>query len=272
MLERSDFGMFSTCCKCNKRKPCIFWNFRTQQVITPIEYFNNTNIKMVSGDLCYECYQMEAGGFTFEKGVSKHDGEPYFTTWLGHRMYPCQPDRNHYDIRDIAHSLSIVRRYGGHTNKGYSSGQHSLLVAKYAPQPFKFRALLHDAGDAIVGDMVSPLKHHPELKTFVKYEDMIQQSIYKAYGLSPVMDHQEEEIIKTYDLAALAAEARCLTNHSWWQKIPQKDIITEYIVPLEDEAVEHLFLREFDRLYKERLSNEEEFIRCCGSASGVSPS
>ena len=49
----------------------------------------------------------------------------------------------------------------------------------------------------------------------------------------------------------LAAEARCLTNHDWWKHIPEKDLIQETIVPLEDAIVEQQFLQRFHELYKE---------------------
>ncbi|RYF85792.1 MAG: hypothetical protein EOO03_12755, partial [Chitinophagaceae bacterium] len=63
------------------------------------------------------------------------------------------------NINDIATALSRIPRFGGHTCAFYSVAQHSVLVAALAPDYLKKEALLHDAAEAYLGDVIKPLKH-----------------------------------------------------------------------------------------------------------------
>lgn len=60
---------------------------------------------------------------------------------------------------DIAHALSRICRFGGHTMGHYSVAEHSILVASLAPENLKLEALLHDAPEAYLGDVIKPLKN-----------------------------------------------------------------------------------------------------------------
>ncbi|HQP24038.1 MAG TPA: hypothetical protein PLP16_02645, partial [Smithellaceae bacterium] len=61
-------------------------------------------------------------------------------------------------VEDIVHSLSLINRFNGAAKFPYSVAQHSLYVAGLLPPELKLQGLLHDAPEAYVGDMVSPLK------------------------------------------------------------------------------------------------------------------
>src|SRR4051812_16341267 len=67
--------------------------------------------------------------------------------------------RNHnYDIKAIAHALSNLCRYTGHSKRFYSVAEHCVLVSRLVDPRFAFEGLMHDASEAFCGDVASPLK------------------------------------------------------------------------------------------------------------------
>jgi len=117
------------------------------------------------------------------------------------------------DVRlaDIAHSLSIINRFTGHTKEPYSVAQHSVLVSKIVEERHALWALLHDASEAYVGDVATPLK--VMLPNYRELEEHIQKTIAQKFGLKWPMPHE----IKEADLKALMAEKRDLIpgGHDW---------------------------------------------------------
>ena len=90
----------------------------------------------------------------------------------------------------------------------YSVAQHSLIVAGLVPPHLRLAALLHDAAEAYLGDMVKPLK--VLLPEFAVLEDKVSAIIAATYGL----DFSDYAPIKRADLIALATEKRDLMPHS----------------------------------------------------------
>ena len=68
------------------------------------------------------------------------------------------PKPEQFAIEDIAHSLSRIQRWGGHTNFEWSVAQHSIECCLIARNTDRFAALMHDAAEAYLGDMLSPIK------------------------------------------------------------------------------------------------------------------
>jgi 5'-deoxynucleotidase YfbR-like HD superfamily hydrolase len=69
------------------------------------------------------------------------------------------PNADMICIEDIAQALSKICRFGGHSNDFYSVAQHSVVVANLAPAYLCKEALLHDAAEAYLGDVIKPLKN-----------------------------------------------------------------------------------------------------------------
>lgn len=115
-----------------------------------------------------------------------------------------KPEENDYSIIDIAHALSRLCRFNGHCMKFYSVAQHSVSVSLIVRQELALEALLHDAAEAYLGDISSPLKSI--LGDFRRIEEEFDRALRRAHGLPPEM-HPE---VKAADLRLLATEQRDL--------------------------------------------------------------
>ena len=132
----------------------------------------------------------------------------YVSTYSGNRFYPLRPHIDKVAIEDIAHGLAYQCRFNGQTQVFYSIAQHSLIVASLVPPRMRLTALLHDAAEAYLGDMVKPLK--VLLPEFAALEDKVSAIIAATYGI----DFSDYAPIKQADLIALATEKRDLMPHS----------------------------------------------------------
>jgi 5'-deoxynucleotidase YfbR-like HD superfamily hydrolase len=124
-----------------------------------------------------------------------------FNTCTGKLIDLNNPSESLIEISDIANALSQICRFGGHTRQFYSVAQHSCLVAGLAPKDLKKEALLHDAAEAYLGDVIKPLKILIE-PLYAPFEFAFQQVINQKFGLLP----EKLNAIKRYDLQALELE------------------------------------------------------------------
>lgn len=140
--------------------------------------------------------------------------EPSLCTWMGKRFFPADPRVVDVHVGDIAHALSNMPRFAGHTKRFYSVAQHSVAVSHACGPVASAYGLLHDASEAYLMDMPRPLKQlFPEYKNV---EDRLQAAIYEAFGLSPDAVPQS---VKEADEHALRDEQRWLMQDTpWWQK------------------------------------------------------
>jgi hypothetical protein len=111
------------------------------------------------------------------------------STWIqtstGKAFDPFAPDPAAICIEDIAHALSNVCRFTGHCRSFYSVAQHSVEVATRLPPELQAHALLHDASEAYLLDLPSPLKQRPEFAAYRWAEKQLQAAIYARFGLDP---------------------------------------------------------------------------------------
>lgn len=82
----------------------------------------------------------------------------WIQTHSGKRFDLLDPTPEMVDSEDIAHALSQLCRYTGHCKHFYSVAQHCVHVSERVPPEFALAGLLHDAHEAYVGDVSSPLK------------------------------------------------------------------------------------------------------------------
>ena len=109
------------------------------------------------------------------------------TTLSGKFFDILKPEEYDFDIEEIASALSNICRYTGHVNTFYSVAEHSVLVSRIVPERLALAGLLHDASEAYLGDVSSPLKALlPEYKAI---ERRVQSAIADAFGLGDSLDH-----------------------------------------------------------------------------------
>ena len=133
-------------------------------------------------------------------------------TVSGKKVNVSNPDPNTIDISDIAWALSRMPRFSGHTIPyvPYSVAQHCIRVMKelapHGPE-IQLYGLLHDAAEAYINDLPSPVKHIPEIHAVIKkLEDKLMLTIYQALGIRPPTE-EEEAIVKLADKNQQAVEA-----------------------------------------------------------------
>lgn len=165
-------------------------------------------------------------------------------TFSGKRFYPLDPDLDDINIVDIAHALSNVCRYGGQCKEFYSVAQHSVVCSWEASYPNKKWALLHDASEAYIGDIIHPLKTTPQYEAYRIIEDRLMAAICEKFGLPVDMPEEVHDI----DMLVRYTEMRDFGS------IPEEFWINETmldykIVPLTPVKAKILFLNTFSRLF-----------------------
>lgn len=140
----------------------------------------------------------------------------------GRRLDLINPDPADIEIEDIAHGLCRVARWNGQTigDHPFSVAQHSLLVEEIftkandnATHEERLAALLHDAPEYVIGDMISPFK--AVLGTdYSEFEDRLQRAIHIRFGLPEVLSNNLKAKIKDADKVSAWLEATQLAGFS----------------------------------------------------------
>jgi hypothetical protein len=160
-----------------------------------------------------------------------------------------EPDGFRVSIHTIAHALSNICRFGGHCSEFYSVAQHSVVVSRILANAgfdtgLQMMGLLHDASEAFVGDMPSPLKHM--CADYSAVEKRVESALMDSFGYPHTHPHE----IKKADLVALAMEDRDLMpKHSdVWGILEGVTPMIDTITPLPPLAARELFLCRYEEL------------------------
>jgi len=127
-------------------------------------------------------------------------------TWIqtrsGKRLDLTAPRAEDIDPMDIAYSLSKLCRFNGHTLRFYSVAQHSVILSEQVSPEAAFYGLMHDAAEAYIGDIATPLKT-PEIKAI---EARIFDAIAESLPLLKMATPEIRAEVKVADLRMLATE------------------------------------------------------------------
>ncbi len=147
---------------------------------------------------------------------------PVVETYTGGRFAPFDPDPADVRLRDIAAGLAHTCRFSGHCQQFYSVAQHSLHVSREFDDPrLELFGLLHDAGEAYLGDIPRPIK--AEFDGIETREADIRDAVWTAFGVDPPTPGEWERVM-TADDRLLACEAdRLLADGSWAEQPPNLD-------------------------------------------------
>lgn len=133
----------------------------------------------------------------------------------GRRLDLLNPSPLDIEIEDIAHGLARVARWNGQTRgeHAFTVAEHSVLVDDICvrfkpgwPRRWRLAALLHDAPEYVVGDMISPFKAALG-NDYRAVEDRLARAIRVRFSLPVELPAQVEELIKRADRASAFLEA-----------------------------------------------------------------
>lgn len=170
----------------------------------------------------------------------------WIATYTGKVFHPLCDGDTPLDIRDIAHALSNLCRFGGHTKLFYSVAEHSVLVSRLCPPEDKLWGLLHDATEAYLVDVPAPVKNM--LPAYVAAENLLAQRVADNWGLSWPMPQS----VLHADRVALAVEMRYAMvpcSRPLGEGLPDLPNL-EFPQFLPCDVAESLFLNRFAMLHK----------------------
>jgi 5'-deoxynucleotidase YfbR-like HD superfamily hydrolase len=165
----------------------------------------------------------------------------WIQTYTNGRFEPLDPRTNGIRIRDIAHALSMSCRYTGHCKTFYSVAQHSVLVSQHCDPADALWGLLHDASEAYLCDIATPVKKSAEFSSYREVEDRLQRLIFLKFGL-----YGEQPVsVKVADTLLLCNEAEQLMppNPAWSQYRVSEEIVN--ITPLNPTEAKLAFLERY---------------------------
>jgi hypothetical protein len=179
---------------------------------------------------------------------------PFTETFSGKIIDFPNPNTDNIVIEDIAHSLALQCRYNGHCRTHYSVAQHSVHVSEVLAdagynREWQLAALMHDAHEAYVGDMITPLKMIPGLgEAFNEIDQVFEKIIWDKFQLvdGPLV----QKAIKKADLTMLATEALHLLpskGEGWNIPTPDEDRWM-WLSPWTADTAEKIFLNMFRNL------------------------
>ncbi len=177
------------------------------------------------------------------------NSDAWVTTISGRIFHLDQIDPEEISIGDVAHGLANTCRWGGHVEEFYSVAQHSVIMSRVATAKFALVALMHDASEAYIGDIVRPLKRL--LPQYTELEEKVMFALSVKFGFEWPMPDE----IKALDNAMIAWEHKNLRGQQdptvWDPKLSEEFKIPQH-APWSPEFSRKQFLKRFAELAEAR--------------------
>lgn len=162
---------------------------------------------------------VETADTPIRPGVEITDRGPFIATHSGTKFYFMDPRPDEVFLSDIAVALGNICRFGGHTDRFYSVAEHCVRMSRLLDWDHHLAvwALMHDAAEAYIGDLPSPIKQ--VLPEFAKIEAKILRAVSHQFDLGGT---QIPQVVKHLDAAICVSEYDALLENSRdpWPNMP----------------------------------------------------
>jgi len=143
------------------------------------------------------------------------------STFTGREFFPLDPRAEDVDPIDVAHALALKCRYTGHCMIFYSVAEHCVLMSDYlldrglGPRGALY-GLIHDAGEAYLPDVASPIK--ALIAGFKDSETRVLMAICERFGLEFPFPRDVESLVKALDVEMFLLERETIMKRApWWR-------------------------------------------------------
>lgn len=172
--------------------------------------------------------------------------DAFISTFSGAELSVLDPQPEDIHIDDIAQALSLQCRFGGHVPHFYSVAQHSVMVSNVVPEKHALWGLLHDASEAYIADILSPIKW--QLPDYQATERRFMAAVCERFAMAEEMPPE----VKAADLRLLATEKRDIKrDKGHWQVLDGVKPLGAVIMPLSPEQSRRLFMMRYRGLVHE---------------------
>lgn len=154
-------------------------------------------------------------------------------------------------IPDIAWGLGRTLRYGGHIREDWTVAHHSVVMSYLVPEEYALEALLHDAAEAYIGDIIYPVKAlFPEVEAF---ENRLLHTIMDAFEVPHKVDsegrYKKSPVIKNADNKLLEHECHSMDRGGYFIQ----EVENAWLKAIDEHpaywfAAQYAFLERFDAL------------------------
>jgi 5'-nucleotidase len=178
----------------------------------------------------------------------------------GRRLDLLDPSPLDIEIDDIAHGLARVARWNGQTTgpHAFSVAQHCVVVEEIAGKlrpgleaRWRLAALLHDAPEYVIGDMISPFKAALGVD-YKAFEGRLEAAIHIRFGLPPATPDEIKAVIKAADHVSAFLEATQLAGFEREEALaffgtpPKGTLMT--LIPQDPSHAQARYLERFEQL------------------------